>query len=377
LNLGYGLMYMLPKGGRLNVEFTNPLVQNLRGVQLETDWGLAASYSKAFWVFGDLPKGPAAQNLGHNHLALCDQLYRTRHRAVQDIVYHDRVGFGAAQADRSTSIVYWPFPRRHQRMSNNWKLSLIVVSIAIGLSSALVFVAARRHTQRQAAAMTLIRDMDRVDQRLSQASREFGIALRQFLGSGATGELGAGAIGTGESETENLGNSVLGGVPGDDELGTVQQAHRTLTESVSQSIAVVSRLEPPESEHGAAFISSQRKFLLVQRGIIREDFGELLRLLDDTSRPLPQRLASIDSLIDTAYAETEKEFASVAAAREKFAREFAIHLTAQRWAFWRPSQFKRGITATGDMTLRAGGASRGQQQSPVVVIFDQRDQGTI
>jgi hypothetical protein len=48
LNLGYGLMYQLPKGGRLNVELTNPLVQNLRGVQLETDWSLAASYSKAF-----------------------------------------------------------------------------------------------------------------------------------------------------------------------------------------------------------------------------------------------------------------------------------------------------------------------------------------
>ncbi len=48
LNLGYGLMYMLPAGGRLNVEFTNPVVQNLRGVQLETDWSFAASYSKAF-----------------------------------------------------------------------------------------------------------------------------------------------------------------------------------------------------------------------------------------------------------------------------------------------------------------------------------------
>ena len=48
LNLGYGLMYMLPRGGRLNFEVTNPVVQNLRGVQLETDWALAASYSKAF-----------------------------------------------------------------------------------------------------------------------------------------------------------------------------------------------------------------------------------------------------------------------------------------------------------------------------------------
>ncbi|NIL98117.1 MAG: hypothetical protein GTO62_13575 [Planctomycetales bacterium] len=48
LNLGYGLMYMLPGGGRLNVELTNPILQNLRGVQLENDWGLAASYSKSF-----------------------------------------------------------------------------------------------------------------------------------------------------------------------------------------------------------------------------------------------------------------------------------------------------------------------------------------
>ena len=48
LNFGYGLMYMLPRGGRLNLEVTNPIVQNLRGVQLETDWAFAASYSKAF-----------------------------------------------------------------------------------------------------------------------------------------------------------------------------------------------------------------------------------------------------------------------------------------------------------------------------------------
>ena len=48
LNFGYGLMYMLSGGGRLNLEITNPIVQKLRGVQLETDWALAASYSKAF-----------------------------------------------------------------------------------------------------------------------------------------------------------------------------------------------------------------------------------------------------------------------------------------------------------------------------------------
>lgn len=48
LNFGYGLIYMMPRGGRFNFEVSNPVVQNLRGVQLETDWGLAASYSKAF-----------------------------------------------------------------------------------------------------------------------------------------------------------------------------------------------------------------------------------------------------------------------------------------------------------------------------------------
>lgn len=48
LNFGYGLMFMRPRGGRLNFEVTHPVVQNLRGVQLETDWAFAASYSKAF-----------------------------------------------------------------------------------------------------------------------------------------------------------------------------------------------------------------------------------------------------------------------------------------------------------------------------------------
>jgi len=48
LNFGYGTMYMLPRGGRLNFEATHPIVQNLRGVQLETDWAFAVSYSKAF-----------------------------------------------------------------------------------------------------------------------------------------------------------------------------------------------------------------------------------------------------------------------------------------------------------------------------------------
>ena len=48
LNLGCGAMYTLPGGGRLNFEATHPVVQNLRGVQLETDWALAASFSKAY-----------------------------------------------------------------------------------------------------------------------------------------------------------------------------------------------------------------------------------------------------------------------------------------------------------------------------------------
>lgn len=48
LNFGYGLIWKLPGGGRLNAELTHPIYQRLRGVQLETDWTLAASYSKAF-----------------------------------------------------------------------------------------------------------------------------------------------------------------------------------------------------------------------------------------------------------------------------------------------------------------------------------------
>ncbi|MBP60857.1 MAG: hypothetical protein CMJ62_04945 [Planctomycetaceae bacterium] len=48
LNLGYGVMYMLPGRRRLKFEVTHPVVQNLRSVQLETDWALAASFSKAY-----------------------------------------------------------------------------------------------------------------------------------------------------------------------------------------------------------------------------------------------------------------------------------------------------------------------------------------
>ena len=88
----------------------------------------------------------------------------------------------------------------------------------------------------------------------------------------------------------------------------------------------MSQLKAPESEHGGAFISAQRKFLLVQRRIIREDFGRLLVVLEDASISPPERLASIEKIMDSAYNETENEFATVHAAREKFASEFAIQL---------------------------------------------------
>ncbi|MDP6553143.1 MAG: hypothetical protein QGF59_29915 [Pirellulaceae bacterium] len=185
-------------------------------------------------------------------------------------------------------------------MSNRLKLTLIVLSILIGIGSAYVLVASRRHTQRQTAAMTLIRDMDSIDQQISQASREFGLALSHFMES-----------------------------PEEADPGALQHTHRTLIESVNQSIAVVSHLQAPESDHGAAFISAQRRFLLVQRRIIREDFGKLLGLLAETSTPLPQQESSIQGIINAAFTETEKEFASVHAIREKFASEFAIHLTTQ------------------------------------------------
>lgn len=48
INFGYGFMYLMPRGGRWNVELSHPVAQNLRGVQLETDLTVAASYSKGF-----------------------------------------------------------------------------------------------------------------------------------------------------------------------------------------------------------------------------------------------------------------------------------------------------------------------------------------
>jgi hypothetical protein len=183
-------------------------------------------------------------------------------------------------------------------MSNRLKLTLIVMATAFGIGSAFVYVASRNHAERQTEAMTLIRDMDSIDQQLSQASREFGFALKHFLES---------AEGT--------------------DPGALQHAHSTLIRSVDHSIGVVSRLQAPESDHGAAFITEQRKFLLAQRHIIREDFGQLLKLLEDTSTPPPQ--ASIQSIIDSAYTETKTNFDTVHAIRVKFASEFAIHLTTQ------------------------------------------------
>jgi len=48
LNLGVGAIYQFCDGSRLNVEFATPVSQDLDGVQLETDFAMAASYSKAF-----------------------------------------------------------------------------------------------------------------------------------------------------------------------------------------------------------------------------------------------------------------------------------------------------------------------------------------
>ena len=48
INLGYGLIHSLKDGSRLNIEILHPVYQHLEGVQLETDWSLSASWSKAF-----------------------------------------------------------------------------------------------------------------------------------------------------------------------------------------------------------------------------------------------------------------------------------------------------------------------------------------
>jgi len=190
-------------------------------------------------------------------------------------------------------------------MSNRLKFPLLILSIVIGISAAYIFVAAQYHAQRQAEAMALIEEMDTIDQKLWQASREFAIALSRF------------AQNAGTADDSSEGDS-----------GAVRQSHQTLVQSVNQSIAVVSRLKAPESEHGAGFIAAHRKFLLLQRKIIRVDFAKLLPLINDPSIEDSKRNASIQDIVDVAYSETDKAFASVHVAREKFANEFAIHLTA-------------------------------------------------
>ena len=50
LNIGYGLMYMLRCGGRASVEMTNPLSQNLRGVQLGEYLGHRCQLLQSFLI---------------------------------------------------------------------------------------------------------------------------------------------------------------------------------------------------------------------------------------------------------------------------------------------------------------------------------------
>jgi hypothetical protein len=47
-NLGYGLMFQLPMGGRLNLEMAHLLYQYSPDVQIQDQFALAASYSKTF-----------------------------------------------------------------------------------------------------------------------------------------------------------------------------------------------------------------------------------------------------------------------------------------------------------------------------------------
>ncbi|MFP6619643.1 MAG: hypothetical protein VB877_09885 [Pirellulaceae bacterium] len=48
VNLGNGTVWKLAGGNRLNFEISHPVHQGLDGVQLETDWTLAGSWSKGF-----------------------------------------------------------------------------------------------------------------------------------------------------------------------------------------------------------------------------------------------------------------------------------------------------------------------------------------
>ena len=199
-------------------------------------------------------------------------------------------------------------------MSNKFKVTLIGLAIVVGITATFVYVAARQHLQRQSAGMALIRDMGRIDQQLSQASFEFGLALTEYLKQAEAADSGGDSTAVNSTAVNS---------------SAVQQAHRTLVEVVNQSIAVVSRVDPPASEHGVAFIAAQRKFLLIQRGIIREQFGKLLQLLENDTIPPAERRISIQRIVNAAFAETETEFALVHAARAKFATELAIHLTTE------------------------------------------------
>lgn len=48
LNLGLGLMVLIGDGNLFNLEVTFPLHQDLEGIQLETDFQIIASFSRAF-----------------------------------------------------------------------------------------------------------------------------------------------------------------------------------------------------------------------------------------------------------------------------------------------------------------------------------------
>ena len=48
INFGYGIMKTVRGGSRLNFEIAHPIYQDLEGIQMATDWNLAASWSTSF-----------------------------------------------------------------------------------------------------------------------------------------------------------------------------------------------------------------------------------------------------------------------------------------------------------------------------------------
>ena len=48
LNFGYGMIKSLKDGSRLNFEITHPVHQDFHGLQMGTDWTIAASWSKSY-----------------------------------------------------------------------------------------------------------------------------------------------------------------------------------------------------------------------------------------------------------------------------------------------------------------------------------------